>query len=457
MPIILTTGEVLQALGEHARYAGEPGVLTRRALKISTDSRLCGPEDLFFALRGERFDGHDFIAEIFSRGALAAVVEAGWFGSEKKRAGNFLVVEDTLTALQDLGRVIRRRWGQLVLAITGSTGKTTTKEMVAAVLAQKIFVHKTSGNLNNHIGVPLVLSELTHAHELAVLEMGTNHFGEIAALCKIAAPDFGLITNIGRAHTEFFGDLTGVAKAKRELWEAVRARDGIAFLNADDAHLIAALPSGMKAVTYGLQAPAQIHGKIAGMDDEGRVTLAWKDEQIRLNVAGQHQASNALAAIAVGDYFGVTPGAIKKGLETFTVPEKRMQISQLAGMTVINDAYNANPESLRAALEFLASRQLAEGGRRIAILGDMLELGAAAETAHHEAGEVISTLPVQAVFAFGPNMKYLVHAVGQHCWALHFENKHQLIEEIKRSVRPGDVLLIKGSRGMAMEEVIKQL
>jgi UDP-N-acetylmuramoyl-tripeptide--D-alanyl-D-alanine ligase len=410
---------------------------------------------LFVALRGEKFDGHDYIAQVFESGALAAVVETKWHENQRKLRGNFLIVTDTLRALQELGRAIRKRWGGSVLAITGSNGKTTTKEMTAAVLGQKQFIHKTTGNLNNHIGVPVTLTGLSPAHELAVVEMGMNHFGEIARLCEIAEPDLGLITNIGHAHLEFFGDLAGVARAKKELFDYLHDHDGVAFVNADDHYLMMAMPGRLKAVTFGSNNPAQIQGKITGQDENGCVRFTWKNVEIHLKIPGVHHVNNALAAAAAGDYLGLRAEEIKRGLESCEAPAKRMQVLQRRGVTVINDAYNANPESMRAALQYLATKSVPAGGRRIAALGDMLELGPAAADYHRELGEFIKTLPIQAVLAFGPHMRHLAEAAGHERWALHFEKKEELIAELKKSVRPGDLLLLKGSRGMAMEEVLE--
>jgi UDP-N-acetylmuramoyl-tripeptide--D-alanyl-D-alanine ligase len=458
MPLILTLGELQQACGAKARFDGDVSKLTQRPAGLSTDSRKCRPGEVFVALRGERFDGHQFVAEILAADALATVVETSWFEQQKRKPqGNLLIVNDTLQALQQVGHAIRRRWGKTVIAITGSNGKTTTKELVAAVLAQEKLVHKTTGNLNNHIGVPLTLAELHHAYDLAVVEMGTNHFGEIARLCEIAEPNFGLITNIGQAHIEFFKDLDGVAKAKGELLEYLHARGGIVFLNADDPKLRAVLPSGAKAITFGLNKPAQVQGKIIGVDENGCVTLTWRGVNIRLAIPGTHNAVNALAAVAVGEYFGIAPEKIRLAVESVQPVAKRMQLLRRGEMTIINDAYNANPESMRAALEFLAAIPVREHGRRVAILGDMLELGEAAEPAHREIGALMSQLPIHAVFAHGPRMKNLVQAIGETIWAEHFDDKAKLCEEVNRSLRPGDVILVKGSRGMAMEEVIEKL
>jgi UDP-N-acetylmuramoyl-tripeptide--D-alanyl-D-alanine ligase len=461
MALILTLGELQQACGAGCRFVGDSTQLTKRPAGLSTDSRTCRSGEVFVALRGEHFNGHRFTAHVITSAALAVVVEVSWFEQQKRSGktpiGNFILVEDTLRALQQIGHTIRRRWGKPVLAITGSNGKTTTKEMVAGVLAQAKSVHKTTGNLNNHIGVPLTLAELSHSHDLAVVEMGTNHFGEIARLCEIAVPNFGVVTNIGRAHVEFFKDLDGVTKAKRELFEYVYAHEGIVFLNADDPRLCAALPSGTRAITYGIEQPAQVQGKIIAVDENGCVTLAWRNQHIRLTIPGAYNANNAMAAIAVGEHFGVAPEKIRLALEHIPPISKRMQILRRGELTIINDAYNANPDSMRAALEFLAAMPVSETGRRVAILGDMLELGEAAPAMHREIGDLIAKLPVQAVFAYGPEMKHLVQAIGESRWAEHFDDKSRLGDEVHRSVRAGDVILVKGSRGMAMEEVLDGL
>ena len=459
MALILTLGELQFACGKVARFVGDHAQLRQRPAGLSTDSRQCpaARDEIFVALRGEKFDGHQFVRQVFAAGALAAVVEKKWFESQTSENGNFIVVEDTLLALQQIGQTIRRRWGKTVIAITGSNGKTTTKEMVASVLAQKKIVLKTTGNLNNHIGVPLTLAELQHGHDIAVIEMGMNHDGEIARLCEIAAPNWGLITNVGRAHIEFFKTLDRIAVAKGELFEYLHDRDGIAFLNTDDPKLKTVLPSGTKAISYGLNHPAQVQGKIAGIDEQGCATLTWKNQTIPLAIPGAHNAINALAALAVGEYAGVAPEKIRAALSNTLPLAKRMQIIKRGAVTIINDAYNANPESMAAALEFLAVLPLPSGGHRIAVLGDMLELGEAAAAAHEEIGALLARLPIHAVFAYGPQAKHIVQAVGETKWAEHFEDKSRLSAEVSRSIRPGDVILLKGSRGMAMEEVIEKL
>jgi UDP-N-acetylmuramyl pentapeptide synthase len=248
-----------------------------------------------------------------------------------------------------------------------------------------------------------------------------------------------------------------VAKAKRELFDYLHTRDGVVFINADDSKLRATLPSGAKAITYGIDQPAQVQGKIAGVDANGCVTLAWRGQNIHLAIPGTHNAINALAAAAVGEHLGIASEKIRRALETTQPVAKRMQIFRRGELTIINDAYNANPESMRAALEFLAAMPIRENGRRIAVLGDMLELGDATSSVHEEIGVMAKGLPIHAIFAYGPQMRHLVHAIGETFWAEHFDDKTRLSEEINRSVRPGDVILLKGSRGMAMEEVAEHL
>lgn len=457
MALILTLGEVLQACGKAARFVGHNDRLAQYPLGLSTDSRTCRAGEIFIALRGEKFDGHQFAATILTSGALAAIVDQSWFAAQAGAPENLLVVEDTLLALQQIGQAIRQRWGKTVIAITGSNGKTTTKELVASVLAQNQAVHKTTGNLNNHLGVPFTLAALQPQHDLAIIEMGMNHYGEIARLCEIAAPNYGLITNVGRAHIEFFKTLDGVAKAKGELFEYLHAHDGVAFLNADDPKLKTVLPSQTKAISYGLHQPAQVQGQITGVDENGCVTLVWRKHNLHLAIPGTHNAINALAAVAVGEHFGVAPEKIRLALAGTPPVAKRMQILHRGAVTIINDAYNANPESMAAALEFLATLPAPGSSRRIAVLGDMLELGEAALLAHEEIGALAKRLAIHAIFAYGPHMQRMVQAVGDAKWAEHFDDKAQLGEALSRSVRAGDLILLKGSRGMAMEEVIEKL
>lgn len=439
-----------------AMFVGEPARHRMYPAGISTDSRQLREGELFVALRGEKFDGHDFAVAV-QQTALAAIVEEEWFEKNKPSSGNYLIVHDSLRALQNCGRAARRAWQRPLIAIGGSNGKTTTKELVYGVLAQAHQTHRTLGNLNNHIGVPLTLGGLQNEHAIAVVEVGTNHFGEIAQLCDIAEPDFGLITNIGREHLEYFGDLAGVARAELELFDYLKTHNGAALVNIDDPTLRAQKWDHLRTVTYGFSEGAQVRGVHATIGEDGCSTFSVGGVSIRVPIAGAHNALNALAAVAVGLQFGVSLEAARAGIESCKPVSKRMQVERIAGVTFINDAYNANPESMRAALDSLMAMPVAKETRRIAVLGDMLEMGAASPAAHREIGEKINQLEVDALFAFGNAAKEIVAAVDANKIerAEHFQNKSDLCKAFCDFLRNDDVVLVKGSRGMAMEEVIE--
>lgn len=440
-----------------AAFSGDPNRLPEHPVGISTDSRQTKERELFCALRGDRFDGHDFVMSVQAK-ALAAVVEESWFEKTARPAGNFLVVQDVLQALQKCGRAVRRRWGGPVVAIGGSNGKTTTKELVASVLSQVHRIHRTPGNLNNHIGVPLTLAGLQREHQVAVVEMGTNHFGEIAHLCTIAEPDYGLITNIGREHLEYFQDLQGVARAELELFDYLAEHDGTALVNIDDPTLRAAKWGELRTLTFGFSEGAQVRGVHATMGEDGCAAFSVDGVSMRVPIPGAHNALNALAAVALGRQFGVSLPDARAGVESCGSISKRMQVERIAGVTVINDAYNANPDSMRAALDSLVAMPASKPARRVAVLGDMLELGAASIAAHREIGDKISRLALDAVFACGKAARELAAAIDRHRVSLvwHFDDKAELCTAVNQFLRSGDVVLVKGSRGMAMEQVVEQ-
>ncbi len=455
LAVILTLKEI-QAAVSPATFVGEPSRHRMYPTGISTDSRQIREGELFVALRGEKFDGHEFVAAVQST-ALASIVEEDWFEKAKPSSGNFLIVQDSLLALQNYGRAVRREWKRPIVAIGGSNGKTTTKELVYAVLSQAHHAHRTSGNLNNHIGVPLTLAGLQKDHKLAVVEVGTNHFGEIAQLCKIAEPEYGLITNIGREHLEYFGDLAGVARAELELFDCLKARGGTAFVNIDDPTLRAQKWDGMRTSTYGFSEGAQVRGVFETIGEDGCSTISVNGVNIRVPIAGAHNALNALAAITVGLQFGVSLEQARTGIESCKAVSKRMQVERIAAVTFINDAYNANPESMRAALDSLIAMPLPKNARRIAVLGDMLEMGAAGEAAHREIGEKINQLKIDAVFAFGAASRHIIEAIDlkRISKVEYFQVKPDICHAVSDFLRSGDVVLVKGSRGMKMEEVIE--
>jgi len=453
---VILTLEEIQAAISPATFAGEPSRHKISPAGIATDSRQIKDGELFFALSGDKFDGHDFVMSVQAR-ALAAVVEESWFEKTKPVSGNFLIVQDSLRALQNCGRAVRRAWQRPIVAIGGSNGKTTTKELVFSVLSQARQTHRTLGNLNNHLGVPLTLGGLQQSHEVAVIEMGTNHFGEISRLCDIAEPDYGLITNIGREHLEYFVDLAGVARAEFELFDYLTEHHSTALVNIDDPTMRAKTWGNLPTITFGFSEGAQVRGVHATIDEDGCPTFSVNDVFMRVPIPGAHNAINALAAVAVGLQFGVSLQQARAGIESCRPVSKRMQVERLAGVTIINDAYNANPESMRAALDSLVAMPVAKGGRRVAVLGDMLELGEASAPSHREIGETINQLKIDAVFAFGEAAREMVKTVDANRLAAveHFNDKRKMCDAVCQFLQSGDLVLVKGSRGMAMEEVIE--
>ncbi|MDQ7051717.1 MAG: UDP-N-acetylmuramoyl-tripeptide--D-alanyl-D-alanine ligase [candidate division KSB1 bacterium] len=453
--------EVIDALPLRHRQIASGQVLAEAPAGVCIDSRQLQPGDVFVAIRGERHDGHAFVNDVFQKQALAAIVNEAWWQANHDRyiGRTILVVEDTLAALQTLANGYRRRIDPQVIGLTGTNGKTTTKELLARVLAQRYRVHKTAGNLNNHIGVPLTLLAMPADTEVAVVEMGTNHFGEIAALCNIAEPDYGLITNIGRGHTEFLYDLEGVRKAKQELFEFL-ADSGLAFVNADDPMVIkAAHAAGVRQrVTYGFEHEADVRGTDLQLDSRGNAHFKVDRREFIVGVPGLHNASNALAAVTLGRYFRVPEEDMVDALaQPVSEVSGRMRVWTLAGRTIIDDSYNANPESMRAALEFL--QKIPASGRKFAVLGDMFELGDLRLQGHQEVLQTAASLGIHFVWATGEAM---AEAFQEEGWHRHpgfrwFASRDELAAELINTSGSGDVLLIKGSRGMRMEELIQAM
>lgn len=442
---------------------------------VSTDSRMTLANEIFFALRGEKFDGHDFIADVVPQKAACAVVDRKWFQKKGKAAAKLplVVVEDTTRALGDLANIYRRKFSLPVVAIGGSNGKTTTKEMTAKVLGRRLKVVKTSGNHNNQIGVPLTIFTFNKNHEAAVVEIGTNHFGEIERLCEILQPDAGLITNVGAEHLEFFKDLDGVKQEELQLFASLVKSRGIAFVNTDDANISRAAKTPHRKFTYGFiphdRLSRDLSGRLFGLDKKGCALfeMKWdgKTELVHLGVPGIHNAMNALAAAAVGLNFGINLLDVKRALESFKAVDKRMQFVEVGGVRILNDTYNSNPESAVAAIQWLSS--VRADGRKFAVLGDMLELGASAKREHRRLGAEIAREGVDYLFTFGNLSKEIASSADNRLrlgpivsrkMGIHsFESKQELSERLLRLVSPGDVVLVKGSRGMKMEDVVDAL
>lgn len=428
---------------------------------VSTDSRSVKPGELFVALRGDRFDGHLYIHDVLARGAAGVVVDER--GAEDVPAGAVaLVVENTYAALAALAGVYRRKFTLPVLAVGGSNGKTTTKDMIARVLSTAFSVLSTEGNNNNHVGVPLTLFRLTPQHEIAIVEVGTNHPGEIAALRDIVQPTHALLTNIGREHLEFFGSVENVAREETALWQpAPGARPPLAFVNADDPLLVRGARGLRRCVRYGMRTrTADVRGSRARLLPDGGMQFRFAGKSmktpldVRLRIPGYHAAANALAAAAVGLSFRVAPRLIQDALQNFTASSKRMELVTAGGVVILNDTYNANPDSTLAALKTLAAYPAT--GRRIAVLADMLELGACAVTEHERVGEAAAALKLDYLLTFGTLGRAIASASGLRT-AVHYDQKNILAEYLIGLVAPGDVVLVKGSRGMKMEDVVRLL
>jgi UDP-N-acetylmuramoyl-tripeptide--D-alanyl-D-alanine ligase len=431
---------------------------------VSTDSRTIRPGDLFIALRGDTFDGHNFITKAVEAGAAAIIADSKWLEQNQILFSSLnvprLIVEDTVRAFGQLANAHRKKFKVPVLVIGGSNGKTTTKEMVSSVLRTKFRILNTEGNLNNHVGVPQTIMRLEKEHQIAILEIGTNHFGEIDYLCSIVEPTHVLITNVGREHLEFFGSLEGVSKAEGEAFEWLnkhRHSTGVGFVNQDDIHLKKQSKKVYKAITYGLaKGPASVKGKVHSINENACVELevrqrAKKAFRVQLSVPGHHNAYNALAAATVGLTFKVPVKRIQDALSSFSSASKRMQVLKLDSVILLNDTYNSNPDSVMAALGVLGS--IGTPGKKIAVLADMLELGENSIGEHARIGEAVTTSGVKHLLTYGP-LSMHTHEAAAMTQKSHYEQKAVLSEALFELLSPGDVVLIKGSRGMRMEEVV---
>ena len=435
------------------------------AAGVSTDSRTIGAGELFVPLKGSNFDGHRFIAAALQRGACGTLLERGEEGAAVSFPDRFFIrVPDTLKALGDLAHFWRERHRVKVAAITGSNGKTTTKEMAARIFERRFRILKNEGNLNNLIGLPLSLFKLSAEHEVAVLEMGMNAPGEIRRLKAIADPQVSLITNVGRAHLEFLGSLEGVARAKGELWEALREEDWIA-VNADDERIgRLAASARCRKKTFGIERPADIRGEEIGVD-EGRgvhFALCTSGRKIRVNLSvfGRHNVSNALAAASLAEILGLEPEEIAAGLAAFQPFSGRGKLAFLpGGIYVLDDSYNSNPDSLRAALAAFAEMKGAHRG--LAVLGDMLEVGLSSPAFHEQAGRDVGAMGLAHLFVFGDAVRGM--AEGARAAGMDREKIHaprdlkELAAGLEEVLEPGDWVLVKGSRRMRMERVVEAL
>jgi len=451
----LTIEDIIKATGGKVIYSnGNSHAFTG----VSIDSRTIKDGEMFIAIRGAKFDGHNFLYKALEigRGALVNFPPV-----EPVRGKTIIYVKNTLNALQDIAHYVRMRSNISVIGITGTNGKTTTKELIAAILGTGHRVLKNTGNLNNQIGLPLSLIRLCDDDEIVVLEMGASIPGDIKELCGIAAPDYGVVTNIGPGHLEGFGSIEVVRATKLELLDAVRG----VVVNADDAFLMQGLSKyNGKIITFGIENKADVFAKDINIKERGSTFLlcigADRCIEISLNIAGTFNIYNALAAACIGNIFNIALKDMKAGIESFKGVPMRLEIKELLGAIVISDVYNANPASMEEAVKELIRLRK---GRAIAVLGDMLELGSYAEEAHRKLGEWMSKLPIDVFIAVGPLMAITQSSFAQpgRCDSIPSRQSFSVAtaSEAGRILiglcNGDDTILVKGSRGMEMEKVLE--
>jgi UDP-N-acetylmuramoyl-tripeptide--D-alanyl-D-alanine ligase len=469
-------------LGRIAEYLGVPASELPStfnsdavATGYSIDSRTINLGEVFFAVRGERMDGHDFLGQAFENGAIAAVVSrekipalgASVAASVHARPprtygttqSTLIPVEDTLLALQLLAQAVRRLWARPLIAVTGSAGKTTTKEAIAHVLSTRFRVHKSEGNFNNHFGLPLMLLKLQPEHDCAVVEMGMSHLGEITALAQIAQPDTGVVTNVAPVHLEFFKDIAEIARAKYELIESL-PQSGTAVLNADD-EFVSQFGRDFKGkvITYGLAPHANVRAEnVQSKGEQGSVfdvVAGNLRQRAVLPLVGSHNIHNALAAIAVALEHEITLPEAVASLATMAAADKRGQVVRIGNITVINDCYNSNPKALAAMVNALAEMP---AKRRIVVAGEMLELGPQGETMHCESGQHIAKKGIDVLVGVRGLAEKMVDAAKQKGMRAEFlANADAAGEWLARETREGDVVLLKASRGVKLEKALEKI
>lgn len=431
---------------------------------VSTDTRNIVPGSLFVAIKGHNFDGHNFIAEAVKRKANAILINKNQIESADNINIPFITVDDTVKALGDIAKVWRKKLKAKVIGLTGSAGKTSTKEILYALLSVKFKVNKTAANNNNHIGVPLTVLSTTEKHNILIAELGTNHFGEIPYSAGIAMPDVSVITNIGDSHLEFFKSRKGVLKEKKAIFDAAEANKGTVFINNDDKLLSVLSPDYSKVVTFGFADSSQIKGKIVDYSYEGKpvLNIQYKKANFNINlpIYGEQSAINFLTAASIALYLGLTGEEIIKGAKKIKSVSGRLNVIKLDNKLLVDDTYNANPSSTAYSLAVL--NRIKTYPRKIAVLGDMFELGEKAEMLHKNLLKVIKREKIDEIYTIGPLMKNLNEELKKAGTIKnrHFAGRSILKKFLENNDLTNSVILVKGSRGMKMEEfvnVIKEL
>jgi UDP-N-acetylmuramoyl-tripeptide--D-alanyl-D-alanine ligase len=413
--------------------------------KVSTDTRQITPGSVFFALKGDKFDANEFAAQALQKGASYAVIDDERFNTDPR----CILVPDVLETLQKLARFHRSQLNIPVVALTGSNGKTTSKELLNAVLSKKFKTHATKGNLNNHIGVPLTLLAIDPTVELAVVEMGANHLGEIALLCAIANPTHGFITNIGKAHIGTFGGFENIIRAKSELYQHLVQVNGQVFINSK-SEVLASMANRFKAPLFYPQPGDYYHAELIGADP--MVTLeAENGEVVKTNLIGGYNFENIAAALCIGKYFGVDAKLANAAIADYVPSNMRSQIVEKGTNKIILDAYNANPSSMQAAIENMAAMRATH---KVLILGDMFELEDEAQKEHQQIGKLIREKNFDQVYLCGTLFKAALHEIPT---AKYFTKKEELIEELKQFPVSQATILVKASRGIGLETVVDYL
>jgi UDP-N-acetylmuramoyl-tripeptide--D-alanyl-D-alanine ligase len=441
-----------------AEFTFASGEFDARAVAqgYSIDSRTIAPGELFFAVKGERLDGHDYVESALQKGAVGAVVARSQLTRFPVMSG-LLAVDDTLVALQSLATAVRRLWGKKLIAVTGSAGKTTTKELIAHLLAAKFRVLKSEGNLNNHFGLPLQLLRLEPEHDIAVMEMGMSHAGEITALARIAHPEIGVVTNVAPVHLGFFRSIADIARAKYELISGLPA-GGTAVLNADDAYVSQfGRDFHGNVLMYGIEHPADVRAQnISSQGIEGENFDLLTDQgrtPAHLPLLGKHNIYNALAALAVALQEGAPVSDAVAALAKTAPPDKRGQVIRAKGVTVINDCYNSNPKALDGMVDALAQLP---AKRRIVVAGEMLELGDAGEHLHRASGQHIAGSKIDVLIGVRGLAQYMVEEAGKAGIEAHFVAAPEDAGQwLKRQTRKGDAVLLKASRGVKLEHALE--
>lgn len=453
----ITLAQLLEAL--HGRLLGDVSQLDTPISQVETDSRSIHPGTLFLPLVGERFDGHSYINPALEGGAAGCITA---YERDSYLPGKFYVkVDDTQQALRDLAVWYKNRFPIPFIGVTGSVGKTTAKDMLAAVLGVKYKVLKTEGNHNNNVGLPLTLLELDSSHQIAVLEMGMDKFGEIDYLADIVKPDVGVITNIGDAHIERLGSRENIFRAKCELLPHIKP-DGLLVLNGDDAMLSSLrgktpVPAVFCGQGEGCDYRAQVTGGDGVSHIHCRMTTPHMDRDIKIPALGEHMIYPALIAAALGERFGLTPDQIEEGINQFVPTRMRMNVLRRgAGITILDDTYNANPQSMRAAISALADSR---GSRKVAVLGDMLELGPFAPALHSGVGEYLGTVGIDCLVAVGDEARYIAEGARDAGvpQVIHCPTREDAKAVLSQVVAPDSTILVKASRGMKLEELTAKL